>query len=55
MRSAPVYAHEDVFNMPDVEFVSLEEAGLEYFDLDTVPGALVEYFDDEDRTCILMH
>jgi hypothetical protein len=30
-----------------VEFESLESAGLETYDKDTVPGAMQQYFEDE--------
>ena len=45
---AHAYVCDDVFNMPDVEFVSLEEAGLENYDRDTVIGECAAYYADED-------
>lgn len=48
MTNAPVFAHEDVYNMPGVEFVSLEDAGLEMFASDTVPGECAAYYAEED-------
>lgn len=47
MINAPVYAHDDVFAHPDL-LVSLEDAGLEEFNSDTVKGAIEGYYSDED-------